>query len=66
MTLIEAVKAGKIKIQNNHRYMFWDGYVWVVQRKFRGQITPISKTSSEELAVQDLLKEETKNEQKGN
>ena len=55
MTLEEAIKAGHIKqIQVHNRYMIWDGMQWVVYKKFRGNITPISKSTSIEVALEDL------------
>lgn len=56
MSIEDAVKAGLIKLQVFHKHMHWDGIQWVVYKKFRGVITPISKTSSVEVAVEDLLK----------
>jgi hypothetical protein len=56
MTIEEAVKAGLLKLQVHRKHMHWDGEQWVVYKKFRGVITPISKTSSVEVALEDLLK----------
>lgn len=56
MSIEEAVKAGLIKLQVHHKHLHWDGERWVVYKKFRGVITPITKTSSIEVAVEDLIK----------
>lgn len=55
MTLIDAVKAGKIRIQKGHVHIIWDGENFLVYKKFRGQVTPIGQTPDEEIAVNTLV-----------
>lgn len=55
MTLIEAVKAGKIRVQRGSKHIIWDGENWLVYKKHRGHVTPIGQTPDEETAVNALV-----------